>query len=80
MSISYSLADGQHLHDSGRQHVIVQSGALCVCMCVCVSFFSPKPVISGFDHSFQIQTPNVKYLYAAACVSWFREKNPHKEK
>lgn len=40
-------------------------------------FFSPKTVIAGFDHSFQIQTPNVEYLYAAAWISWFRGKKKH---
>lgn len=42
-------------------------------------FFSPNAVISGFDHSFQIQAPRVKYLGAAAHRTWCREKKARTE-
>lgn len=57
VSTTGSLAGWEDQCGAGRQRVIMQS-SLCLC-----SFFSPKTCTSSFDHSFQIQPTNIKYLH-----------------
>lgn len=57
VSTTGSLAGWEDQCGAGRQRVITQS-SLCLC-----SFFSPKTCTSSFDHSFQIQPINLKYLH-----------------
>lgn len=57
VSIAGSLAGWEDLRGAGRQRVITQS-SLWLC-----SFFSPQTSTSSFDHSFQIQATNIRYLH-----------------